>query len=92
MLHAFILLEAESLTHAEGKCLEDYVYNSFCVKYAVPDCLCCVLHTLGIARSPLDSGDDGSNGFLFLASVNLCLTLPHHIIINIAVNGLVIHL
>jgi len=67
MLHALVILgvvfQVGSRTHAEGKCLEDYVCNRFCVKYAVPDCLCCVLHTEGIARSPLDSGDDGSNGF-----------------------------
>lgn len=50
--------------------MEDYVSNSLCVEYAARDCLCCVLHTEGIERSPFDSGDDGSFGFVFLVSVN----------------------
>jgi len=28
--------------------LEDCVSNSLCVKYAIPDCMCQVLHTEGI--------------------------------------------
>lgn len=50
--------------------MEDYVSNGLCVKYGVPYCLWCVLHTEGVEGSPLDSGDDGSYGFVFLAFVN----------------------